>query len=315
MNPPTDPHLESVSPGPLRIGRIPFLVCAPFFHRSFEPHREWVYTDGTPSQLNRALSEGRVDLAPGSSLEYARGYPAYQLLPGFSTSGRKEVRSSLLLSKVPWENLTGHTVNLCKDSATSNALFRVLSRFRYRVEPDCQEPDYGEARVLERSQAVKDFEPLRTTPSEGANEETSAGHQEADAVVLIGDPALKEAAKGQWPHVYDLAEAWTRWQRLPFAFGLWMVRREEVDANSDRLRRYHTHLTESVNAFHRDPEAALREWDRHVPLPLPFSEALDFFSSADYGWNAGLENSLRGFYAFAGSMGLCHPEPQLQWAF
>lgn len=272
---------------PLRIGRIPFLVCAPFFHRSFEPHPEWEFMDGPPSLLNRALADGLIALAPGSCLEYARGYPAYRLLPGFSTSGRQEVKSSLLLSRVAWEGLDGRNVRLCSDSATSNALFRVLSRFRYRVDPICLEP------------------------GETSREETP----EVEAKVLIGDPALREAAEGRWPFVYDLAEAWTRWQGTPFAFGLWMVRREEAESGSERLGRYHAHLAASVEEFRREPEAALRRWSEHVPLPLPMPQALAFFASADYGWNPGLEHSLKGFFAFAGTLGLCHPEPELRWAF
>ncbi len=283
--------MPTASSAPLRIGRIPFLVCAPFFHRSYEPNPDWEFTDGPPSLLNRALSEGRVDLAPGSCLEYARGYPDYRLLPGFSTSGRQEVKSSLLLSRVAWEGLSGHRVRLCADSATSNALFRVISRFRYRVEPLCLEPELG-----------------GDAPAEAAG-------PALDAQVLIGDPALREAARGRWPFVYDLAEAWTRWQGTPFAFGLWMVRKEEAESHPDRLRRYHGHLAAAVSEFRREPELCLRRWAEHVPLPLPLPEALAFFASADYGWNPGLGHSLKGFFAFAGSLGLCHPDPELRWAF
>src|SRR6266516_2864726 len=46
-----------------------------------------------------------------------------------------------------------------------------------------------------------------------------------DAVLVIGDAALKLAAAGTYQHRYDLGEQWKRWTTLPFVFAVWASRR------------------------------------------------------------------------------------------
>src|SRR5690606_4782013 len=104
----------------LHVGRIPFLVCAPSFHASLAGFPSTTFTDGPPRRLNALLASGTIDCAPSSSFEYARHASAYVLLPGLCTSGRGEVKSVLLFSRVPWENLDGGRVLLSPDSDTSN---------------------------------------------------------------------------------------------------------------------------------------------------------------------------------------------------
>ena len=87
------------SPEPLRIGRIPFLVCAPYFHASLQGLPGVTFTDGPPRVLNALLASGAIDAAPSSSFEYARNPGDYVLIPGLCTSGRGEVKSVLLFSR------------------------------------------------------------------------------------------------------------------------------------------------------------------------------------------------------------------------
>jgi chorismate dehydratase len=93
---------------PLVVGRVPFLVCAPFFHSTL-PGGEAApgsrFIDGVPSFLNRELHAGRVDCAPSSSFEYGLHHRNYRLFPGISTSSRLEMKSVLFLSQAPWEEL------------------------------------------------------------------------------------------------------------------------------------------------------------------------------------------------------------------
>jgi len=44
-------------------------------------------------------------------------------------------------------------------------------------------------------------------------------------VLVIGDAALALAARGTYPHRYDLGEEWKRWTGLPFVFAVWASRR------------------------------------------------------------------------------------------
>ena len=62
----------------IRLGRISYVNMAPLFFR-LDAHVEEVA--GVPTELNRALLAGEVDLAPISSIEYARHAPRLKILP------------------------------------------------------------------------------------------------------------------------------------------------------------------------------------------------------------------------------------------
>jgi chorismate dehydratase len=53
----------------IRLGRISYVNMAPLFFRLDADVEE---VAGVPTELNRALLAGEVDLAPISSIEYAR---------------------------------------------------------------------------------------------------------------------------------------------------------------------------------------------------------------------------------------------------
>ena len=126
--------------GPWTVGRVPFLVCAPFFHSSLAGAEGVRFVDGPPSALNRELRAGHIDCAPSSSIEYGLRHREYRLFPGISTSSRMEMKSVLLLSRYPWEELGGRSVALSPDSDTSNLLFRILCSRRYHVKPASMPP-------------------------------------------------------------------------------------------------------------------------------------------------------------------------------
>ncbi len=271
---------SSSSSASLRVGRIPFLVCAPYFHASLGGWPGACFSAGPPRLLNRLLAAGDLDAAPSSSFEYARHFERYLLLPGLCTSGRGEVKSVRFLSQRPWEALHGEPVALAAASDTSNAVFQVLSRFRFGVTPKLGEEGDG-------------------APVTGR--------------VCIGDAALR-AASGDWPFRYDLAEVWETWQGTRLPFGLWMVRLEAWRAARSRVRAYHAHLRQSLADFFVDPAAALAVWDRVHPLPLRLPEALDFFSTTDYAFGPLQERALHTFFALAREANLFSAVPPLRFA-
>ncbi len=266
----------------LRVGRIPFLVCAPYFHASLDGLHGVQFTDGPPRALNTLLAAGEIDCAPSSSFEYARHADDYVLLPGLCTSGRGEVRSVLLLSDAPWERLDGKPVLLSPDSDTSNALARVLSHFRFDIAP----------RFL-------DAAPEDGTPLAGK--------------ILIGDAALREAATGRWEHRTDLAKVWHDWRGTPLPFGVWIVREEIARSIPAAVRTYREHLGDSLRAFFADPAARLSAWGTAHGLPLSRADALDFFSTADYALTPAHEQALRDFFALCTKAGLLPAVPELRW--
>src|SRR5438105_14991177 len=79
---------------------------------------------GVPTELNRLLVEGALDLAPISSIEYARHAERVRVLPRLCVSSEGAVDSIQLVSRSPLERI--RSVAVTPESATSVVLTRVL---------------------------------------------------------------------------------------------------------------------------------------------------------------------------------------------
>ncbi len=105
----------------IRLGRISYVNMAPVFHRLEHEVEEVV---GVPTELNRQLLDGELDLAPVSSIEYARHAEALRLLPRLCVSSEGAVDSIQLVSRLPLSRI--ESVAVTPESATSVVLTRVL---------------------------------------------------------------------------------------------------------------------------------------------------------------------------------------------
>jgi chorismate dehydratase len=79
---------------------------------------------GVPTELNRKLMDGEIDVAPISSIEYARNADQLRLLPQLCVSTEGAVDSIQLITKKPLEQV--RSVAVTPESATSVVLTRVL---------------------------------------------------------------------------------------------------------------------------------------------------------------------------------------------
>ena len=105
----------------IRLGRISYVNMAPLFFRLDAEVEE---VAGVPTELNRALLAGEVDLAPISSIEYARHAERLRILPRLCVSSEGAVDSIQLVSRAPLDSIT--SVACTPESATSVALVRIL---------------------------------------------------------------------------------------------------------------------------------------------------------------------------------------------
>ncbi|MER3409228.1 MAG: futalosine synthase, partial [Thermoleophilia bacterium] len=159
----------------VRLGRIAYVNMAPVFFRLEAEVEEVV---GVPTELNRLLLAGEIDVAPISSIEYARHADRLRLLPRLCVGSEGAVDSIQLVSRLPLERV--RTVAVTPESATSVVLVRVLL-------PEAEHVPLGE---------------------------------EADAILLIGDAALRSAFQDPTPH-YDLGRLWQERTGLPMVFAVW----------------------------------------------------------------------------------------------
>jgi len=105
----------------IKLGRISYVNMAPVFYRLDHEVEE---VTGVPTELNRRLVAGELDLAPISSIEWARNADRLRILPRLCVGSEGAVDSIQLVSKLPLERV--RTVAVTPESATSVVLTRIL---------------------------------------------------------------------------------------------------------------------------------------------------------------------------------------------
>jgi chorismate dehydratase len=207
----------------LRISIVEYLNTAPlvrgFTHGPLKGKYELSFT--VPSQCADALRSGAVDIAIIPAIEYQR-IADLVVLPNLSIASKKSVRSLLLISRKPIQDV--QRIALDKSSRSTQTLTRILCRKRWGIEPD----------FFEAEPNLQDM--LRS----------------ADAALLIGDPALRLAFRmenkgvsettgeplfsgasagltdGSMLFVYDMVEKWRSLTGLPAVLAVWAARKGTV---------------------------------------------------------------------------------------
>lgn len=105
----------------IRLGRISYVNMAPLFFRLDADVEE---VPGVPTELNGKLARGEIDLAPISSIAYARDAERLRVLPRVAVSSEGAVDSIQLVSRAPLSRI--RSVAVTSESATSVVLVRVL---------------------------------------------------------------------------------------------------------------------------------------------------------------------------------------------
>lgn len=269
----------------LRIGEISYLNCTPIFSVLKSRFRDDRYTfvSGTPAELNELLRRGEIDLCPSSSIEYARNHDSYVILPGLSISAEGPVKSVMLFTRRPIEELDGATVLLTSESETSVALVKILLSRMYslqnsfcRAEPGCV--------------TLQD---------------------QCDALLLIGDAALRASGAADGCYVYDLGELWFQFTGLPFVFALWLLRRDAFARDCAAVKLLHERLVVAkLIALDNYRQIAdfleKKEWTTSEFLT-------DYWQTISYELTPRHIEGLRLFYSYAAELSLtpCKPPVNL----
>ncbi|MBA2424733.1 MAG: menaquinone biosynthesis protein [Actinobacteria bacterium] len=105
----------------IRLGRISYVNMAPVFY-GLEAEVEEVV--GVPTELNRMLLDGEIDIAPIPSIEYARNHDRFRILPRLCVSSEGAIDSIQLVTRMPFGQV--RSVAVTPESATSVVLVRIL---------------------------------------------------------------------------------------------------------------------------------------------------------------------------------------------
>lgn len=259
----------------LRVGIVNFLNSKPLAWGFLKGHHADLFAPSyhPPSMVARLLAQGNLDIGLIPSIEVQR-IPNLRVLPDMCVAAHHEVRSVLLVSRVPIPEV--RRVALDTNSRTSATLIRILLRERWGLDPEYLHERPDPERML----------------------------TEADAALVIGDPALRIDRERYL--ITDLAAEWKGLTGLPFVFAVWAVRPEveipdlpfyfksslryglssldtlvresaaEMGLDTTEVRSY---LTENLSFFLREEEiAGLEEFYRRAynqglilePRPIDF---------------------------------------------
>jgi len=286
----------------LRISIVQYLNTAPlvwgFTHGPLRGKYELSFT--VPSQCAEALRTRAADLAIIPAIEYQR-IPDLVVLPDLAIASKRLVRSLLLLAKKPIEQ--ARRIALDRSSRSTQALTRILCAEHWKISPEFVEADPDLQAML----------------------------RDADAALLIGDPALRmsiaiasEARRGASGeqicsgssvgltdagilHVYDVVEEWRRMTKLPAVLAIWAGRREvvppEVAADFTASRDDGVaHITEITAAASRE-------------MALP-AEVLADYLRQNIDFTLGEQNTrgLELYYRLAAKLNLIPAAHAVEWA-
>jgi chorismate dehydratase len=185
----------------LRISAISYLNTAPLMwdFEHGEAGREFDISYTLPSACAHALQAGTADLGIIPAAAYTQ-VPALMVLPGVAIASRRPVRSILLVSRIPVDQI--RTVALDTSSMTSVALTKILFE--------------------------KWLGGGRTFTSMAPNVEAMLAQH--DAALVIGDPAL-QIDRSRYLTL-DLAEEWILHTGKPFVFAFWAVRQDALQEDT-----------------------------------------------------------------------------------
>lgn len=203
----------------LCLGVVPYLNVQPLIYDLETAYPQLRLVSAPPRELDRALSDGRIDLGIAPILAaFAR--PDHGVLPATAIACDGPVHSVVIASRQPLADL--RRVYRDPDSLTSNALAAILS-----------ERCWGG-----RIEWVDLPDPAPNGPEE---------LPEATGALLIGDRAMRERAR--YGEIVDLGAAWKEWTGLPFVFAAW-VGRANLDTGG---------LTEALVSVHESNAKRLDE--------------------------------------------------------
>jgi len=237
----------------LRYGRISYVNVAPI-ETAFDTGavaRDVDVFGAVPTELNAAMSAGRIDVGAISAAHYLAHAGEFARIADLCIAADGPVRTVLFVSPTPPALLGDATIAVTAHSASGRALLAaLLSGFR-DVRP--------------RYEVVDDA--------------LSAARSGQPALV-IGDDALIARAELPRGQIHDLGEAWRAWTGLPFVFAVWAVRREALAAHPAEVSA----LTDALVAARDWGEANRAAVIDAAVAARPYHRALydDYFTRLSY---------------------------------
>lgn len=257
----------------MRLGRIDYLNCYPFYYHMLEkkPLKGVELFPALPSELNRMMAEKRLDMSPVSAAAYADLNLDVLLLPDFCISSTGLVKSVILASKFPIEELGGKDLGLTSASRTSVVLLKVILKKFYNCEPLY--------RLAGPRPGLKDF----------------------DAALLIGDDAMTEEADAA-PYRYDLGELWLEKTGLPVVFAVFAVSKAAAAGDPAGVRAVVDSYRASLRCLAVERPALAAK--AALEYPGVTRDIVDYLETLRYEFTENSKVALKYYFSAAAELGL-----------
>lgn len=208
----------------------------------------YLISSDTPAECAAKLASGAADIGLVPVAAFASN-PSLAVIPGCTIASRDHVRSIILAVRNPEGIYAVRRVALDTSSLTSAAYTRILFARYWNTAPEFvpHEPDLD------------------------------AMLKDADAALLIGDPALvalegrrrREYRTGQRLIYYDLAHEWHAFTGTVWVSALWGVRPEAIAASRHSSMEIISDFERSRDEGLANIDALSAEWSKRIAVSRP----------------------------------------------
>jgi chorismate dehydratase len=268
---------------PIRIGKISFTNILPIYHYFDDTGLPIEWIPQVPTQLNRGMAEGKIDMGPISSFAYAEQYPNYVLLPNLSVSATGPVGSIFLFTRGKrLSELKTSKIALTNTSASSVNLLKILL------------------------EGLEGGRPSYVTMAP----DLTKMMEEADAALLIGDDAIRAKWANPGYTVLDLGEEWHKRTGKSMTFAVWAVRKEVAETRKEELSQIYRRFVEAKERSGRELGPVVQEAMRQLGGDPPFWQA--YFQGLTYDFSSSEIEGLTLYYRWAKELGLISTEVTIE---
>jgi chorismate dehydratase len=277
---------------PLRISIVQYLNTAPlvrgFTHGPLRGKYQLSFT--VPSQCAEQLRAAAVDIAIIPAIELQR-IDGLVVLPNLSIASKKSVRSLLLASKKPMNEV--RRIALDRSSRSTQALVRILCAKRWHITPEYFEADPDLRTMLEQADAAL----LIGDPALRLTLDSEAGAKCDGAGDLCCSPEIAGLPRHSSFFLYDVVEKWRSLTSLPAVLAIWAARPAAI--NPEVIRDFQHSLAFGMANL----QEICAEASHDLNLP---AEKLRRYLAENIDYTLDEENlrGLRRYYDLAAELGL-----------
>ena len=267
------------TPKNARVGMVKYVNMAPIYEVWKRTIRDkgWELVEAPPSNLNRMLAAGEIDLGFVSAYEYCVRPKDYQILADLSISANGPVGSVFLFSRLPITELAGRTVLLSSQSETSVCLVKIILEEFFQVQPQ-----YISGEIFQ---------------------EENISHT---AILAIGDEALRLVDDTRFPCRLDLGEIWKRHTGLPFVFSVCAVREEFCKQHSSLVAEIHQEILRCRDEGRRDLLAICELVAPRVPMTT--QKCYEYLTAIEYDLGERKIQGVTKFFQYLIDRGVAAPD-------